>query len=170
VIALYTGVLAGRGVLDPAAVFAVAIGGTQAGVMAVFWAARRWGRILLEGPLGRFLPTGRLAQLERWFRVYGTPAIAVSRFFPGVRALVTPAAGLARFSAWKVGIYAGVSVVIWNFLVVGVGILAGANLEWGRQMLVRYNVAAATVLAVLVAGCVAVLLYRRYARGRPTRR
>jgi undecaprenyl-diphosphatase len=170
VVALYTGLLAGRGVLHPTAVFAVAIAGTQAGVMAAFWAARRWGRALLDGPLGRYLPTARLDQLERWFLAYGAPAIAVSRFFPGVRSLVTPAAGLARFSTWKVWCYAGLSVVVWNLFVVGVGILAGANLEWGKQMLIRYNTAAAAVLVVAAATAIVVLLYRRLARERSARR
>jgi membrane protein DedA with SNARE-associated domain len=78
--------------------------------------------------------------------------------------LVTPAAGLARFSAWKVWIYAGVSVVIWNIFVVGVGMLAGVNLEWGRQVLTRYNAVAVAALAVAVAGLGALLLYRRLAR------
>jgi undecaprenyl-diphosphatase len=163
-VALYSGILAGRGVLHPTTVLAVAVGGTQVGVMTAFWAARRWGRAVLEGPLGRHLPTARLLQLERWFLAYGAPAIAVSRFFPGVRALVTPAAGLARFSAWKVWVYAGVSVVIWNIFVVGVGMLAGVNLEWGRQVLTRYNAVAVAALAVAVAGLGALLLYRRLAR------
>jgi undecaprenyl-diphosphatase len=160
-VALYTGVLAGRGVLDPRAVLAVAIAGTQAGVMGAFWVSRRWGRALLQGPLGRYLPVSRLGQLERWFDRWGASAIAVSRFFPGVRALVTPAAGVAGLSAWKVWVFAGTSVVIWNVLVVGAGLFTGLHLDDARTLLVRYNaIAGGVVVAGLLGG--GVLLLRRW--------
>jgi len=168
VIAVYGGFLAGRGQLDPAGVMIAAVAGTQIGVMAVFWIARHWGRALLESRLARFLPAEHLAHLETWFARYGAPAIAVSRFLPGVRALVMPAAGVARFSAWKVVGWAGVSSLIWNVLVVGLGVVAGTHLDWARDTLVRYNAIAMVVaLAGVTAG--AVLLLRRYRAHRAAR-
>jgi membrane protein DedA with SNARE-associated domain len=162
-VALYAGFLAGRGLLDATGVFVVAIGGTQVGVMAAFWLARRWGRALLGGRLGHHLPVARLARLEAWFARYGAPAIAISRFFPGVRALVTPAAALAGFSPWKVGLYSGLSVLVWNVAVVGLGFFAGNHLDFARQLLVRYNVVAGALVAVAVAGAAAWLVHRRRA-------
>ena len=164
VIALYAGFLAGRGVLDPSTVFGLAVLGTQVGVMAAFWITRRWGRVLLSGRMGGYLPVERLAQLERWFIYYGAPAIAVSRFFPGIRALVMPAAGLARFDTWKVWVYAGLSVLVWNVFVVGLGLLAGTHLDQAKRILVNYNVVAGIVVAVAGTGLVLVVLYRRFAR------
>jgi membrane protein DedA with SNARE-associated domain len=74
-----------------------------------------------------------------------------------------PAAGLARFSAWKVLFWAGISVVVWNALVVGLGVLAGTRLGWAKQVLMGYNaVAFGIVVAGLVAGLV--VLYRARAR------
>jgi membrane protein DedA with SNARE-associated domain len=164
VIVLYAGFLAGRGQLEQTLVLASAILGTQVGVMAIFWLARRFGPALLAGRLGRMLAADRLGQLERGFARYGAPAVAVSRFFPGVRALVMPAAGLARFSAWKVLWWAGLSVVVWNTLVVGLGVLAGTHLGWAKNVLVGYNaVALGVVAAGLLAGAV-VLVYRARAR------
>jgi membrane protein DedA with SNARE-associated domain len=163
-IVLYAGFLAGRGQLERTAVLASAILGTQIGVMAIFWLARRWGPALLGGRLGRMLAAERLGQLERGFARYGVPAVAVSRFFPGVRALVMPAAGLARFSAWKVLWWAGLSVVVWNTLVVGLGVFAGTHLDWAKNVLVGYN---AIALGVVAAGLLAgggVLVYRARAR------
>jgi membrane protein DedA with SNARE-associated domain len=163
-IVLYAGFLAGRGQLERTAVLVSAILGTQIGVMAIFWLARRWGAALLGGRLGRMLAADRLGQLERGFARYGVPAVAVSRFFPGVRALVMPAAGLARFSAWKVLWWAGLSVVVWNTLVVGLGVFAGTHLDWAKNVLVGYNAIALGVVAVgLLAGGV-VLVYRARAR------
>jgi membrane protein DedA with SNARE-associated domain len=164
VLVLYAGFLAGRGQLQQGIVLAVAIVGTQVGVMTTFWLARRWGPRLLAGRFGRLFHADRLVQLEHWFARFGVPAVAISRFFPGIRALVMPAAGLARFSAWKVLWWAGLSVVVWNALVVGLGVLPGAHLDRAKQVLVGYStVTFAIVAAGLVAGAV-VLLYR--ARGR----
>jgi membrane protein DedA with SNARE-associated domain len=164
VIALYAGVLAGRGILDPGLVLIVAVLGSQAGVMGAFWITRRWGRAVLDGPIGRYLPTARLARLEAWFARYGAPTIAVSRFFPGVRALVTPAAGLARVATWKVWVYAGASVVLWNVCVVGLGLIFGTHLDWATGILVRYNAIAAAVLVTGLAALTAVFLWRRLPR------
>jgi membrane-associated protein len=164
VITMYMGFLAGRGILAPAGVLAVAVVGTQTGVMGAFWVGRRWGPSLFTGRLARFLPIGQLGQIEAWFARYGAPAIAVSRFFPGIRALVTPAAGLAGFAAWKVWVFAGTSVVLWNVFVVGVGLVAGQQLEWAKQILVRYNTVAGALLVVVVAGLVGLAIWRRYRR------
>ena len=161
VIAVYAGFLAGRGLLAPGVVFAAAIAGTQIGVMGVFWVSRRWGRALLSGAVARHLPTERLAELETWFARWGAPAICVSRFLPGVRALVMPAAGLARFTAWKVWVFAGISVVVWNLFVVGVGLVAGRELDWALSVLARYNTVALAALGVLVAGFALVWLRSR---------
>jgi membrane protein DedA with SNARE-associated domain len=160
VIAVYAGFLAGRGRVDPLTVFAAAVTGTQVGVMGAFWLGRHWGRALLAGPMGRYLPSGQLGQLETWFARFGAPAIMVSRFFPGIRALVMPAAGLAGFAPWKVCLCAGVSVVAWNFLVVGLGLVAGTQLDWARQVLVRYNTAALTVVGLAGLFGALVVVYR----------
>lgn len=157
---LYAGFLAGRGQLEQGIVLAVAIAGTQVGVMATFWLARRWGPALLSGRFGRLFHADRLAQLERWFARYGVPAVAISRFFPGIRALVMPAAGLARFSAWKVLWWAGLSVVVWNAFVVGLGVLAGAHLGRAKQVLVGYNTVAFGIVAAGLVGAGLVLFYR----------
>lgn len=168
VLVLYAGFLAGRGQLDPGIVLVVAVAGTQAGIMATFWLARRWGPALLAGRLGRLLRADRLAQLERWFARYGVPAVAISRFFPGIRALVMPAAGLAHFSAWKVLWCAGLSVIVWNVLVVGLGVAAGTHLGWAKRVLMGYNAVALTVVAASLVAAALVLLYRSRVRRSPS--
>lgn len=160
-VTLYSAFLAGRGILRPDLVLAVAVAGSQSGVMGAFWLGRRWGRALLAGPVGRYLPGEHLAWLETWFDRYGAPAIALSRFVPAVRALVTPAAGLAGFAAWKVWLFAGVSVVLWNAFVVGIGLAAGQHLDWARQVLARYNATVFTLVGLGVLGLGLAALVRR---------
>jgi membrane protein DedA with SNARE-associated domain len=164
VLVLYAAFLAGRGQLEAGLVLLIAILGTQAGVMAVFWLTRRWGPAIFLSRFGRLVHAHRLEQLEHWFARWGVPAVAISRFFPGVRALVMPAAGLARFSAWKVLWWAGLSVVVWNTLVVVLGVLAGTHLDWAQQVLMGYNTVAACIVGLALVGTVAFLVYRARAR------
>ena len=168
VIALYAGFLAGRGQLEHGIVLALAIVGTQIGVMSTFALARRYGPALLAGRLGKLLHAHRLAQLEWLFACYGVPAVAVSRFFPGIRALVMPAAGLARFSAWKVLWWVGLSVVVWNVLVIGLGVLAVTHLDWAKQVLVGYNTVALGVLAAGLIAAGVIFFYRTRTRRTPS--
>jgi membrane protein DedA with SNARE-associated domain len=163
-IVLYGGFLAGRGQLEREFVLLAAIAGTQIGVMAIFGLARRYGPALLAGPLGRVIHANRLGQLERGFARFGAPAVAISRFFPGIRALVMPAAGLAHFSAWKVLWWAGLSVVVWNTLVVGLGVLTGTHLDLAKNLLVGYNSVALGIVAAALLTVAGVLLYRAHAR------
>lgn len=163
-VTLYCAFQAGRGRLDPAVVFVLASLGSQVGVMGGFWVGRRWGRALLVERPTRLLPTERLAMLEGWFARYGAAAVLVSRFFPGVRALVTPAAGLAGLSAAKVGVSAGIAVLVWNGFVFGIGLTAGARFDWAKRILATYNSAAlALLLAGLAAWLLVALLRRRRA-------
>jgi len=120
--------------------------------------------VIFVSRFGRLVDARRLEQLEHWFVRWGVPAVAISRFFPGIRALVMPAAGLARFSAWKVLWWAGISVVAWNTLVVGLGVLAGTHLDWARQVLLGYNAVALGIVGVAVVGTGIVLLCRARAR------
>jgi membrane protein DedA with SNARE-associated domain len=166
VIAVYAAFLAGRGVVAPSLVFLAAVAGTQVGVMAVFWICRRWGRSLLSGRMRRYVPVEQLEKLEGWFACYGAPAIAVSRFLPGIRALVMPAAGLADFPTWKVWIFAGIAVIGWNGFVIGIGLWAGSHLEWAVELLARYGTVAGGLVALALAGWAARAGYRRLTRPR----
>jgi membrane protein DedA with SNARE-associated domain len=166
VIAVYAGFLAGRGVVTPSLVFLAAVLGTQIGVLAVFWICRHWGRSLLAGPMRRYVPAEQLWRLEAWFDRYGAPAIAVSRFLPGIRALVMPAAGLADFPVWKVCVFAGIAVIGWNVFVVGIGLWAGSHLEWATDLLVRYSTVAGGLAALALGGWVVWAAYRRLTRPR----
>ena len=60
--------------------------------------------------------------------------------------------------------WAGISVIAWNTLVVGLGVLAGTHLDWARQVMMGYNVVALCVVGVAVVGTSVALLYRARAR------
>ena len=140
--------LAGRDVMDPWLVFAVTWSANVGSGAAVYALARRHGRALFQGALGRrLLSEATIAHVEEQYRRHGAWGIFLSRLLPGWRGLVMPFAGIARVPAWRAllplalasGLYYGALIVLVTTL--------GTNLEDVLHLLRRVS----TVLAALAA-------------------
>jgi len=122
--------LAARGIASPWMVFLVTWGGNVASALLVYWVARRRGLAFFRLGWGRWLLSGRqIAWLRRFHARWGAPAIFLSRFLPGVRAVVPLFAGVARQSPVSVFIPLAVASGIWYGALVMAGTLAGRNLD-----------------------------------------
>ncbi len=92
--------LSHRGVTTFAAVFLVTWVSNLVGAAGVYFVARRYGRRLFASPTGRRLLAPRsLAIIEREYLRFGIVGIFISRFLPGIRAVVPPFAGLVGLGA-----------------------------------------------------------------------
>lgn len=124
------GFLAGAGDLDARW---VALGTWFANVTSatlVYALAKRHGPGFFEQGWGRALM--RPHQMERTAEFYdrwGLPAIFLSRFLPGVRAVVPVFAGATKQPPSKVVLPIAVASAIWYGGLVGLGLWAGRNLE-----------------------------------------
>ncbi len=100
------------------------------------------------------------------FRRHGAIYLLVSRFLPGVRALVFVAAGAAgSMSAKTVLFYAVVSAFVWNLVIVGLGVILGlkfAELVGFAQQYSAFVLTGLGVLAVFFA--TRALLRRRHSQ------
>src|SRR6266850_961627 len=140
--------LAGRGVMDPWLVFAVTWSANVGSGAAVYALARRHGRALFQGALGRRLfSDATIAHIEEQYRRHGTWGIFLSRLLPVWRGLVMPFAGIAQVSAWRALLpLAAASALYYGALTFLITTL-GTNLEDVLRLLKRVN----TVLAVIAA-------------------
>jgi len=87
--------LSNRGLTSPPLVFLVTWTANLLGASGVYFAARRYGRRWFATGTGRRLLAPRsLAVIEREYMRFGVAGIFISRFLPGVRAVVPPFAGL----------------------------------------------------------------------------
>lgn len=153
--------LAARGEGSVIGAFASTLAGNVLGAMAMFWAGRRYGAERLEQRLGS---STSAARLHRLYDKYGMAAIFVSRFLPGVRALVPPFAGAMGIRADKATLAIGGASAIWYGIVTWVAFRAGSNweavmatLEVGRRWVI-------TIVGLVVAAALAAwLVYRRRA-------
>jgi membrane protein DedA with SNARE-associated domain/uncharacterized tellurite resistance protein B-like protein len=123
--------LSHRGVTEPFLVFAVTWLSNLAGAAAVYLAARRFGHRLFSGRTGRRLLAPRsLAVIEREYLRFGIAGIFISRFLPGIRAVVPPFAGLVRLGAVRTLVPMAAASAIWYGGITLAGALIGS--EWER--------------------------------------
>jgi membrane protein DedA with SNARE-associated domain/uncharacterized tellurite resistance protein B-like protein len=159
--------LSNRGVTTPLGVFLVTWVANLAGAAAVYFVARRYGRDLFATSIGRRLLAPRsLAIIEREYLRFGVAGIFVSRFLPGLRAVVPPFAGLVNLSPLRTLVPMGVASAIWYGGITLLGSLIGA--EWDRinRIILGVNRTLGVATVVLVVAAVIWYLVRRRRRQR----
>ena len=150
--------LSNRGVTTPLGVFFVTWVSNLGGAAAVYFVARRYGRRLFATATGRRLLAPRsLAIIEREYLRFGVAGIFVSRFLPGIRAVVPPFAGLVNLSLLRTLIPMGIASAIWYGSITILGAVIGA--EWDRinHIILGVNRTLAVMTGLVV--CVALLAY-----------
>jgi len=110
----------------------------------------------------RLLAPRSLAVIEREYLRFGVAGIFVSRFLPGIRAVVPPFAGLVGLSPLRTLLPMGLASGIWYGGITILGTLIGSNWERINQIITGINrtLGIATLLLVIV-GLVWYLLRRR---------
>jgi membrane protein DedA with SNARE-associated domain len=119
--------IAARGHASAVGSFAATLAGNLAGAMFMYWVGARFGADRVMRRLGG----GEKGQqkLHALYGRYGVWALVVSRFLPGVRALVPPFAGALRLGAAKAAIAMGLASAVWYGAITYLAFTAGANFE-----------------------------------------
>lgn len=157
--------LSNRGLTTPLGVFAVTWLANLAGAAAVYLAARRYGRRLFATAIGRRLLAPRsLAIIEREYLRFGVAGIFVSRFLPGIRAVVPPFAGLVGLSPLRTLVPMGVASALWYGGIIALGSVIGT--EWDRinRIILGVNRTLGIAAAVVITAGVVWYLRRRQLR------
>ena len=161
------GVLAARGTLGAEWVFVVTWSANVASALLVYAAGRRYGARFFQGRLGRrLLSPGQLEQVEGFFRRWGVPALILTRFLPGVRAVVPGFAGVSRLRPLVVVPTLAAASAVWYGTLTWAGTVAGANLPAVLDTLAGVN-RGLLVLAVAVGGVLGWWWRRSRRRDRP---
>jgi membrane protein DedA with SNARE-associated domain/uncharacterized tellurite resistance protein B-like protein len=158
--------LSHRHVTTPLLVFLVTWVANLIGAAGVYLAARRYGRRLFASPTGRRLLAPRsLAVIEREYLRFGVAGIFLSRFLPGIRAVVPPFAGLVGLGAVRTFVPMGLASALWYGGITIVGAAIGT--EWSRITALIAGVnrtLGAVTLAVALGGALWYLLRARRRR------
>jgi membrane protein DedA with SNARE-associated domain len=155
--------LAARGQGSIVAVFLATWIGNLAGAALMYALGRRYGAALLRGRLLRAGPDAE-ARIDAMYRRYGLWALALSRFIPGVRAIVPPFAGALRLSPVRALAAMGIASGIWYGAITVLAYRLGTSWEALRGAVARTGTWFAVGATILVAIVVAVVMLRRRRR------
>jgi membrane protein DedA with SNARE-associated domain len=92
---------------------------------------------------------------ERWFAKHGSAAVFLARFVPLLRTVIAFPAGIAKMETSKFLAFSTVGIVIWDIILIYLGVLAGQNYDSivntlnATLPLIGYAALAGTVLALL---------------------
>ena len=121
----------------------------------MYFYARRHGRRFFEGGWRqKLLPPSAILALEVAYARHGVLGIFVSRFLPGVRAAVTPFAGIVGMRPVRALLPAAIASAIWYAILVAVGTFVGQNWEAAKGLVNDANRVLATLSALATAAVV----------------
>jgi len=133
----------------------------------MYFQARRHGRRFFErGWPRKLMPPAAIAALERASARHGVYGIFFSRFLPGIRAAVTPFAGIAGMSPARALLPAAAASAIWYAFLVAAGYAVGRNWTRAQALLADVNHGLGMLAALAVAALAARLWWTRRRRPR----
>jgi len=144
--------LAARGQATLFGAFIATWFGNVAGALFVYMLGRRYGAQYAHSWMVRFGGGASESRLKRMYERNGILALFLSRFIPGLRALVPPFAGALRVSPVHATLAIAVASAIWYGIVTLIAYRVGTDWE---ALQARLRAAGAT--AALAAGLVAIV-------------
>lgn len=158
------GFLAARKGASPWPAFLVVWGGNMAGVVLMYVLGRRYGTAALERRYKLDRSGTADARVLRWHQRYGTLAFFLSRFVPGVRAVVPPVAGALRIPFPGAMVAIAAASGLWYGAITWVAFRAGNNWEALLATIGRLGGWTGAGAAALLLGLVGFWYFRRRKR------
>lgn len=153
--------LAARGQGSPIVSFLSTWGGNLAGAATMFWVGRRFGTEVIRRRIPGLAGERAEQRLRKLHGRYGLAALFLSRFVPGVRAVVPPFAGALRLPAVPSLILMGLASGLWYALITWIAFRIGYSWDALVERVSSLNRTAGIVAGVLLALGLAILLIRR---------
>ena len=123
--------------------------GNLTGASILYGAGRRYGASHIEKRLLKDKGAGAERRLRTLYERYGIGALFLSRFVPGVRAIVPPFAGALRIPFVPAIIVMGIASGIWYGLVAWLAFRVGSSWDALQSTLKQYGtIAAAAALGI----------------------
>lgn len=131
---------------------------------ATYFVARRHGAAFFREGWGRkVLGPGVLQALEEAYARWGVAGIFLTRFLPGLRAAVTPFAGVAGLGPLRALVPAGIASAIWYAFLAYAGYALAANWDAVKTLVGDAN-RVLGLLAAAATAAIGVWLWRRSRR------
>ncbi|PJA97824.1 MAG: hypothetical protein CO128_10525 [Ignavibacteriales bacterium CG_4_9_14_3_um_filter_30_11] len=126
--------------------------GSLLGFMTLFFIGLKLDQKVLKAGKLKFISKEGLDKTELWFNEYGYFIILANRFLPGTRSVISFFAGISELNAKKTALLALISTLIWNAIIIYLGIIFGNNIKIVDEYLSTYSniILAITAIVVLI--------------------
>ena len=136
--------------------------GNIGGAMFMYWVGHRYGLPRLQQRFPTAFPADLAERFSEKFATQGILAVVVSRFLPGVRAVVPPVAGALGVGAWRALIAMSLASGAWYALVCVLAFRAGSNSDsLLAQIATQQRTLGIAAAVLLIIGVVVWFLRRR---------
>ena len=150
-ILMLTGFLVSQGYIKHIPLFFTALTGSLTGFLIGYIIGLKIGKPFLEkhGKYMRLTPE-LLGKAEKWFARYGTAAILIAYFIPGLRHIVPYLSGIAQMPARKVMLFAFTGAALWILTFTSIGRFVGNNWSVVKSVISDYALEAGGVAVMVV--------------------
>jgi membrane protein DedA with SNARE-associated domain len=143
--------------------------GSVLGALILYGLGHAWGEKRVRSFIkkyGRWMTLSEedLDRSQAWFDNHGRLAVLIARLAPLVRSVISIPAGIAKMPLLTFVIYTTIGSALWNAVLIGAGMLAGAN--WG--IVEQYQSWFSTAVVALIALSIAWFVARRLMSGGPS--
>ena len=135
--------------------------GNVAGASITYALGRRFGSKAFLRRLEKYAGPDAEQRIKKLHKRYGFGGLFVSRFLPGVRAIVPPFAGAMKLPAARVLLSVASASAVWFALITFLAFRAGENWDVVEGYLVRSGKVAGGIAIGIVVLSVALWLYKR---------
>jgi len=148
-ITVFGAFLVGTGRLNFWLVFLISTLGSVIGFMILFYTANYF-----KNKTYKIFSPDKIERAQIWFSKYGYLVVFVNRFLPGLRSVISIAAGFLKLQPLKVFFLSFFSATIWNFIWIYLGFIAGQNWEIAKNEIEKiafnYNLAFFAIFSVVI--------------------
>ena len=140
--------------------------GNVAGASVTYVLGRRYGGKAFLHRIEKYAGPTAEERIRKLYKKYGFAGLFVSRFLPGVRAIVPPFAGAMKLPAFGVILSIASASLVWFGVITFLAFRAGDNWDLLQQYLVRSGKVAGGIAVGTVALVIGILLWKRRGRKR----
>ena len=164
IVVVVAGSFAALGLIGLVPTFAIATAGSVLGFLSVYAVGRRLGEAVHDPARMRWIPRGPVRAVEAWLSRWGMGVVAANRFLSGGRAVIGLLAGSSGLKGVPVALWATVSALAWNVVLVGGGYALGSR--WERIVAVLRSYGQVVTGLLVVTALVVALRWWRISRRR----
>lgn len=124
--------------------------GSFLGFMTYYYLGAQLDKKVIRAGKIKFISLEALEKAEAWFLKYGYFVILANRFLPGTRSVISFFAGVSELNLKKTAVLAAISALLWNTIILYLGVLFGNNVKVVDFYLTRYSKIVIIITVVVV--------------------